>query len=70
MKIVFSLQRTIKVDDKIYLLDIDSSTEKISCNQESRSMTFESLICLDPLLLSKVRVNSERIEESRCKIVC
>lgn len=62
MKVRISISRCIVVDNDVYSLNIDTTTEDVGSNQNSLLERLELLVSTDTLFLRETRVDSDRRE--------
>ena len=62
VKVRISISRSIVVDNDVYSLNIDTTTENVGSNQNSLLERLELLVSTDTLFLRKTRVNGDRRE--------
>ena len=63
MQVRVSINRKIIVYDQIDSLNIDSSTEKVGSNQQTRSVSLEEVIIFNSFLLFEGGVDADWVEK-------
>jgi len=70
MQVSFSVRREIIVDDQINSLYIDTSSKKISSDQQTRAISLEQVIVFDSFFLLEFGMNAYRIEKFLSEQFC
>lgn len=61
VKVAICIERHVKVEDDINLLDVDTATEKLSSNENAVAELLESLVNLKSNMKDKIQITVSKV---------